>query len=106
MALATLSINLIARDVKGRPHIAGTKMRVSQIAIERGVHDYSPEDILESHPHLTLAQIHAALAYYYENKAEIAAEIETSVRFAESSRALAGPQTTRAELEARRDAAQ
>jgi len=27
-------------------------------------------------PHLTLSQIHAALAYYYDHKAEIDAQIE------------------------------
>ena len=31
----------------------------------------SPHDILNAHPHLTLAQIHAALSYYYDNQLEI-----------------------------------
>jgi uncharacterized protein (DUF433 family) len=28
----------------------------------------TPEDIVEERTHLTLAQVHAALAYYYSNK--------------------------------------
>jgi hypothetical protein len=26
----------------------------------------SPDEIVEAHPHLTLADVHAALAYYYD----------------------------------------
>jgi len=33
-------------------------------------------EIQENYPHLSLAQIHAALAYYYNHKAEIDALLE------------------------------
>ena len=32
---------------------------------------YSPSEIAVKYGHLTLAQVHAALAYYFANKAEI-----------------------------------
>jgi hypothetical protein len=35
----------------------------------------SPEEIAEDYPHLTLAQVHAALAYYHANREEIEADI-------------------------------
>jgi len=36
---------------------------------------YGPEKMVRKYPHLTLAQVHAALAYYHANQAEIEAAI-------------------------------
>ena len=58
----------------GRPRIAGTRITVMNIAIDTNA-GMRPEDIIEQKPHLTLAQIHGALAYYYANKEQIDAEI-------------------------------
>lgn len=59
---------------KGRPCIAGTGVTVVRIA---GWHNLglTPEEILGKIEHLTLAQVHAALAYYYTNQDEIDADI-------------------------------
>ncbi len=61
----------------GRPRIAGTRITVENIAIDSNA-GMSPQQIIDERPHLTLAQIYAALTYYYANKeatdAEIAAE--------------------------------
>ena len=35
----------------------------------------SPEEIADQFGHLTLAQVHAALAYYYANQEEIEADL-------------------------------
>jgi uncharacterized protein (DUF433 family) len=53
----------------GRPCIAGTGTSVRCIAVY-DMQGYSPEEIAADRPYLTLAQIHAALAYYWANKAE------------------------------------
>ena len=55
---------------KGRPCIAGTGVTVRRIA---GWHNLglTPEEIAAKIEHLTLAQIHAALAYYHANREEI-----------------------------------
>jgi hypothetical protein len=45
---------------------------------------WSPEEIHFQHPHLSLAQIHSALAYYYENKNDLDAEIERQSQEAEA----------------------
>ncbi|HIK11459.1 MAG TPA: DUF433 domain-containing protein [Oscillatoriaceae cyanobacterium M33_DOE_052] len=58
----------------GRPRIAGTRISVMNIAIDTNA-GMRPEDIIEQKPHLTLAQIYGALAYYYANKEQIDAEI-------------------------------
>jgi uncharacterized protein (DUF433 family) len=54
----------------GRPHIAGTGVSVRRIVgwYKRGE---TPEEIVTQVPHLTLAQVHAALAYYHANQAEM-----------------------------------
>lgn len=58
----------------GRPRIAGTRITVENIAIDFNA-GMSPQQIIDERPHLTLAQIYAALTYYYANKKQIDAEI-------------------------------
>jgi uncharacterized protein (DUF433 family) len=36
---------------------------------------FSPEELVERFPHLALAHVYDALAYYYDNRAEIEADI-------------------------------
>jgi Protein of unknown function (DUF433) len=37
---------------------------------------WTPEELLQSYPHLTLSKIYSALAYYLDNQQEIDADIE------------------------------
>jgi uncharacterized protein (DUF433 family) len=76
-----LSINLIASnpDVRGgRPCIAGTSIRVTDLVMQVLFHHVS-SDQLASDFDLTLAQVHAALAYYYEHKAELDEDIRQQI---------------------------
>lgn len=41
---------------------------------------YAPEEVVNNFGHLSLAQVHAALAYYYANKSEIDADLEAEER--------------------------
>lgn len=54
----------------GRPKIAGTGLTVRRIVgwYKAGM---APEETALEYPHLTLAQVHAALAYYHANREEI-----------------------------------
>ena len=58
----------------GRPRIAGTGVTVRRIVgwYKLGL---SPEEMASKIPHLTLAQVYAALAYYHANREEIEADI-------------------------------
>ena len=58
----------------GRARIAGTRMKVSQVASEYEHLGMTPDEIVDAHPHLTLAGVHAALAYYYDHRDAIRAE--------------------------------
>ena len=54
--------DLIAHDERGRAYISGKTMRVSQIAIDAGAGE-TPEQIAANYPHISLAQVYAALVY-------------------------------------------
>jgi uncharacterized protein (DUF433 family) len=58
----------------GRPRVAGTGVTVRRIVgwYKLGL---SPEEIQREIPHLTLAQVFAALTYYQANREEIEADI-------------------------------
>jgi uncharacterized protein (DUF433 family) len=58
----------------GRPRVAGTGVTVRRIVgwYKLGL---SAEEIAAEIPHLTLAQVYAALAYYHANRQAIEAEI-------------------------------
>lgn len=57
-----------------RSRIAGTRITVQRIAVwyKMGM---KPEEIIAEITHLNLAQVHAALGYYYANKQQIDADI-------------------------------
>lgn len=99
--MITISMNHICLDDRGVAYIAGTKMKVRQIVIEKNVWGLTPEEIQQGHDHLSLAQIHAALAYYYDHQEKIDAEIERTNREVDELRAQQPKQLTRQELEAR-----
>ena len=72
-----LNINLIASNPavrNGRPVVAGTGICVSDVAAAAIFQRLTPDGIATNYG-LTLAQVHAALAYYYEHKAEIDSEL-------------------------------
>src|ERR1700679_445210 len=74
----------------GKPCIAGTRVRVWDIAV-RAQAGESPDDVLTHFPHLTLSDVHAALAYYYDNREAIDQQAAEDERFAEQLRQRIGP---------------
>ena len=58
------------------PIIAGTTMKVVELALDHLAYGWSPEELHFQHPDLTLGQIHSALAYYWDHKAELDQDIE------------------------------
>jgi len=63
----------------GRPRIAGTGVTVQRIVgwYRLGL---SPEEIADRLGHLSLAQVHAALAYYHANRTEIDTDLAAEQR--------------------------
>jgi uncharacterized protein (DUF433 family) len=60
--------------------IADTRVKVIEIALDKLAHGSSPEELYFQYPHLSLAQIHAALAYYYDHQEELDDEILRRLR--------------------------
>jgi len=58
----------------GKATIGNTRVRVNNVVFFHKGGD-APEAILEHYPDLTLARVHAALAYYYDHPQEIEAEL-------------------------------
>ena len=78
--------SLIDRDPAiraGRPKIAGTGVTVMRVAAwyKMGL---TPEEISTQYGHLSLAQVHAALAYYHANAEEIEADLAQEEALAET----------------------
>jgi uncharacterized protein (DUF433 family) len=93
--------SLIEIDEKGIPWISGANTKVIEVVLDKMAHDSSPEQMHAQYPHLSLAQIHAALSYYYEHQAELDADIERRDRDVEVLKAQQTNPLTRQELEAR-----
>ena len=79
------------RRGEDRAYIAGTRVRVRDIYAHSEIHGESPEDIVAALPHLTLAQVHAALSYYFEHREAILDEIRRDDEFVRLMRNKLGP---------------
>jgi uncharacterized protein (DUF433 family) len=94
-------INHVSVDERGIAYVSGTAIRVSDIVIDTYTWCHSPSEIQENYPRLTMSEIHSALAYYHDHKAEIDLEMDEDDREYERLRAAAPNRFTREELEAR-----
>jgi uncharacterized protein (DUF433 family) len=65
----------IELDDRGMAWIAGTKVKVTEVVLDKIAYGSSPEEIHFQHPNLSLAQIHGALTYYYENQDKVDEQI-------------------------------
>ncbi len=84
-----LSINLIVSNPKvrgGRPCVAGTGVRVIDVIMASIYHLQNPDELAAGFG-LTLAQVYAALAYYYEHKAELDEDIHNQIETTKSLKA-------------------
>ena len=85
-------------DDRGVPWIDGANTKVMEVALDMIAHGWSPEEIHFQHAHLSLAQIHAALAFYYDHQQEMDALIQQSVAQAKRRRAETGESPIRKRL--------
>jgi uncharacterized protein (DUF433 family) len=85
----------------GRPRIDGHRITVEDVAIWHQRMAMSPDEIVSAHPSITLSDVHAALAYYYENRKQIDAAIQEGERFVAEMRAKSAPSLLKQKLEQR-----
>ena len=78
-------------DSKGVAWIDDTNVKVLEVAVDKLSHHSTPEEMQKEYPHLSLAQIYAALAYYHDHKKQFDAQIEKDLREVSTLREAAGP---------------
>jgi len=75
--------NILAQHIEknpgifgGKPCIAGHRIRVMDIVAWHEKRGLSPDEIVSLYPSITLADVHAALAYYFDHREEIEEEFQ------------------------------
>jgi len=91
-------ITYIQRDERGAAWIGETNTKVIEIAAEHAGYGWEAEEIHAAHPHLALAQIHAALSFYYDHKSELDEQMQRQMATYDRLRSQATGQVTRGEL--------
>jgi uncharacterized protein (DUF433 family) len=71
----------------GKPRISGSRIRVKDVVMWHDRQGMTPSEIVSNWPHLTLASIYAALAYYHDHREEIDAEIVADQAWYEDQKA-------------------
>jgi uncharacterized protein (DUF433 family) len=69
----------------GRACISGHRIRVADIVVWHERRGYSPDEVVSLFPGLTLADVHAALAYYFDNRTEIVNDLQTDEELSRQS---------------------
>ena len=64
-------------EVEGEPARLSRlpRVRVAQIVMDAMAHGWTAEQMCGQHPHLTPAEVHSALAYYYDHQEALDEEI-------------------------------
>jgi uncharacterized protein (DUF433 family) len=83
----------------GRPRIDGHRITVEDVAIWHERLGMSPDEIVSAYPTITLSDVHAALAYYYEHRAELDAAIAAGQKFVAQLKAQSPPSLLRQKLQ-------
>ena len=83
MSTEIATILVSSQDVcGGRLRIEGSRITVNQI-VTLYKQGYNAEEIADQYPHLTMAQVYAALLHYHTNQEEIDASLATEKNEAE-----------------------
>ena len=90
MPLTATEYKYVELDEKNVPIIKGTTMKVVELMTSLKAYSLSPEELLECYPHLTLSKIYSALAYYWDRKQDIDADMQRRFEYAEKLRLEAG----------------
>ncbi|SRR6266566_955743 len=95
----TTRIEIDATDVAW---IAGTNTKVKEVVLDKLAYGWSAEEMHFQHPHLSMAQIHAALAYYYENQDKLDEEIRRDLEEVDQIASKLEPSSLRTRLQSLR----
>lgn len=93
MAIVTSSLieTRPSRVVGDRAYIAGTRVSVEDVYLRHEMGGQTPDEIVESLPHLTLPQVFAALSYAFSHLDEIRQQMKEGNDAVAQFRAATGP---------------
>ena len=76
------------------------RIRLAQIVMDYLAHGWSVEEMCRQHPGLLPAEVHSAMAYYFDHQAQIDAEIDAESKQNEKDRQLSTPSRFQARMRA------
>jgi uncharacterized protein (DUF433 family) len=85
-SIEAVHIESVPEKCGGKPCISGTRIRVQDIYVWHELQGQSPEEIVTSFKQLTLADVHAALAYYHDHSEAIESEVQSERLAAEQAK--------------------
>ena len=100
--MATGLTTQIEVDATGVAWIVGANTKVREVVLDKLAYGWSAEEMHFQHPHLSMAQIHAALAYYYENQDQLDAEIRRNLEEVDQISGQSAPSALRSKLQSLR----
>lgn len=66
----------------GKACIAGHRIRVMDIVVWHEMRGYSPDEIVDMFPGITVADVYASLTYYFDHRDEIEADFRKDEQWA------------------------
>ncbi len=103
--MSTVEYAHITIGPDGVPVLAGSRVKVVEIVLDHLAHGSDAQEIHREFPHLSLGEIHSALAYYYDHQGELDADIARRMARSEELRAKSestlGPSPLKVKLKAK-----
>ncbi len=100
MSLTATEYKHIQLDENKVPIVAGSTMKVIEIVMAQMAYGWTPEEIHINHRYLSMSQILSALAYYWDHKAELDADIQRREEYVKKAEQEAGESPFVARLKA------
>ena len=88
----------IERDERGVTWVRGANVKVIEIVREHLAYGWGADELHEQHPALSLGQIHAALAYFYDHQEEFNEQVKALDAERARLRSLTGESTLQRRL--------
>ena len=100
MTLTKTEYKYIELNEDNVPIIAGTTMKIVELVEAEIAYGWSPAELHLNHRYLTMSQILSALAYYWDRKQELDAEIKRREEYVKQAEIEAGESPFAARLRA------
>jgi len=91
MSVLATGYEHILLNEQGIAVIAGANMKVVELVAETTAYGWSPEELHFQHPYLSMGQIYSALAYYWDHREQIDADLARRLEKVDRLRQASGP---------------